>query len=221
MLRGRIHVVTGVLLLFLAMPLAAAHYAPAGSGQNWKVENYFWGASESVQFMVTNCTISAPKYTLVPGGVVRAQASLCGDGLGLVAVPDGVDSAALLEFYDGVTRSSYWVPALEKAELFGPVAPITVDQDRGTYLTIYSDKSQTLTWTVYGPGGAAIRTGDVSAAKGWSQSSVDVPVSAGSIKVVAGCPAFGICPAYPFAGFVAVTDKLGGNAVVVPLRPRP
>lgn len=218
----RLHVVTGLVLMLLAMPLAAAHYAPAGVGQNWYIENYFWGASENVKFSIVNCTISAPEFTLVPGGVVRAQATLCGDGLSLVVVPDNVKSAALLEFYDGVTKSSYWVPPLEKAKAFKPAAPIVVDPNRKTYLTVYSDEAQTLTWTVYEPDGTVAAQGDAQAAKGWSQTNIKIPtLSAGSIKVVAGCPSFGVCPAYPFAGFLAVTDTQGGNAAVVVLEPQP
>jgi hypothetical protein len=213
---GRLHVVIGICLL-VASSLFAAEL-PAGAGANWTIESYVYNATKPIDFRLTNCTIGTAEYHLVPGGVVRAVADLCGSGLGVVPAPADAESLSQLIFDDGVTHTSYPVPALERGTSFGPVAPIRVDAQFGTYLTVYSDQAQTLTWTVYGPDGSEVGRGDAAASKGWSQSAIAVKVRSGSLRVVAGCPAFGICPAYPFLGFVAVTDVRGGNAIVTPLR---
>jgi hypothetical protein len=213
---GRLFVVTGICLL-IASTLFAAEL-PAGAGANWTIESYVYNATKPVDFRLSNCTIGTVPYHVVPGGVVRAAADLCGSGLGVVPAPADAASGSQMIFDDGATHASYFVPALDRGVSFGPVAPIRVDAQFGTYLTVYNDNAQTLTWTVYGPDGSEAGRGDFAASKGWSQTAIAVPVRSGSLKVVAGCPAFGICPAYPFLGFVAVTDVRGGNAIVTPLK---
>ncbi len=227
---GRIHIAIGLLLLALAANAQDFNYhavelatAPPVKLVSAQTANRHWRTS---LFLVANSTSPAkihvqgdggacpsPDVALAPNGaaIVRdvALSQFCGaKEIELFPVPAGADSFTVLSFDDGVTQSSFDLPAIgaiTSSQRFGPIVSDSID---GTWINTFPTKSTPLSVEVYDGSGVKVATELYEAEPPVDQYRVKARVAVGFI-VITGWPGFPLTA--PLYGFANSGTPRGGN----------
>lgn len=197
--------------------VAFPQLAIANSG-NWSTEVFIGNqGAMPVTFETEACRIHpCYRWTVKPGEALRV-ASLPSGFLTLPAPSD--DSYTLLRFSDGKTSASYAVPPM--GALFARIpqtfTPIANDGELVTTVNVFPTGPSTITVEVMDSKGEQVASEAFDALPPVTQYQVRAVVPAGSIRITNG-KFFGT-PQMVF-GFVAVTDRKGSNANVLPFGDR-
>jgi hypothetical protein len=220
---GRLRIDLGTILTLVASALLAfglsceveARVAIANTG-NWSTVIYVGNDSaEVVTFETAPCQIAPclTRVTIPPGGAARVETL----PQGFYTLPGTPRIWSLLRFDDGVTAQSYAVPQLGAIipgtpQTFGPLS-----NGGGAVVTLnlFPTQAAELTVEVIGPDGAVLATEQVIANPPVRQYEILTPFPAGTIRLsTVPCRVFPCIQDAPLYGFVAVSDRRGGNAAV-------
>lgn len=224
---GNRFTVSGFMLIVASAALSLAFCCPellagerlvvANVGA-WRTEAFIGNDTGlPVIFETEPCRVApcVGRWTIQPGGAVRV--STLPAGFSTLPAPAGT---ALLRFNDGRTAQSYAVPLvgalLDKTpQTFGPVAN---DESLTTTVNVFPEAFTNVVVEVLDGNGAVISTETFDALPPVTQYAVQVSLRVGSVRI-ATRQLFGVTGApLPLYGFVAVANREGGNAQVLPFR---
>lgn len=219
-LSGRVSVAMLCLLLFAVSSFGGdevpKRLAVAHSG-NWQTEIFAGNdTTEVVEFSTVECAGVSPCISWVIGPDCSLRTDYVPSGFG--TVPSLPAAIALLNFDDGDTRQSYAVPPLgalivDEPQTFRALAN---DGELVTTVNVFSDVSTTVDVDVLDKAGERIASERFHATPPVTQYAIETPLDVGSLRLRTR-QLFGVTgPPKPLYGFVAVADRSGGNARVIP-----
>lgn len=155
------------------------------------------------------------RWTIQPGGAVRVATLPA--GFSTLPAPAGT---ALLTFNDGRAAQSYAVPLVgallgNTPQTFGPVAN---DESLTTTVNVFPEAFTNVLVEVIDGAGAVLSAETFDALPPVTQYSVHTSLRVGTLRITTR-QLFGVTGApQPLYGFVAVANREGGNAQVIPFR---
>lgn len=206
------------MILAFGVPVVGGELPSANTGA-WSTEIMIRNAGDSpVTFETEPCRIfPCYRWTVNPGGAARV--STLPSGFSTLPAPSA-DSYSLLRFDDGVTAASYAVEPMGSllANIPQTFGPIVNDDRMTTTVNVFPVAFATITVETLNGSGEVISSETFEALPPVAQFALAPAVLVGSVRLT-NRQMFGVTgPPIPVTGFVAVADRKGGNARVIPFR---